>query len=81
MDKYIKGGMRMLRYAVMLLIMFCWVPDVCASEETVIGVVYEYSRYRFILWRFGSTEKCVECHHADAVYCWCSQYFVGGVRL
>ena len=36
MDKYIKGGMRMLRYAVMLLIMFCWVPDVCASEETVV---------------------------------------------
>ena len=26
----------MLRYAVMLLIMFCWVPDVCASEETVV---------------------------------------------
>ena len=37
MDKYIKGGMRMLRYAVMILIMFCLVPEVCASEETVVA--------------------------------------------
>ena len=36
MDKYIKGGMRMLRYAVMLLIMFCRGTEVCAGEETAV---------------------------------------------